>query len=168
MKKNHKICSFIAIVVLLVFGIVTVNAAQGFQFTFSLPAWGGVANTDFLTANSNYTYSTAHVTKTVNGDKFDVTYQTKYGNNVVTAGSTLTLPAKGNTKNAVWYPISGSSSGAPYSAYTSTTCSGSNTTSLYCGVSGQQYRWYLKNGSVIGGTTTVVSLFTLDLSLIHI
>lgn len=161
--ERKKSASLLLAFGIFLLGIVTVSAAYGTLFEFTLPANGGQFNGPVVKPTSNFVWATSHVNSSKNGDKYDTYYQTSYNGSWVTIGSSLTLKAAGNTGNAVWYPTSKSNAnGSPYSATVSTKCSGGNTSSTYCAIAQSQYRLSFKNGSLLGGTTTVKTLFTLD------
>ena len=92
MKKYLKIISIPFMTILFVFvGIMTVNAAYGGTFTVKLKALGlgGDKATDWVNPPANYAYVSDVTIQTVNGDKYDVFYQTSYNSSDVTVGGKL-------------------------------------------------------------------------------
>ncbi len=165
MKKYLKIISIPFMTILFVFvGIMTVNAAYGGTFTVKLKALGlgGDKATDWVNPPANYAYVSDVTIQTVNGDKYDVFYQTSYNSSDVTVGGKLTLRGKGNKDTAVWFPLRGNAYGGPYTPYASKQCSGQNTDSNYCALANNDYRLVFQNNSLSGGEITITSLFTFD------
>lgn len=158
MKKIKMALVALAVVVT---GVLSVNAAYGQMITFNLPGLGS-ASSPWMTAPGNYAYATSHVNSTKNGGTYNTTYQTNFNNTATSIGSSLKLNARGNTGNAVWYPVNKTANGGPYTPTVSSSCgNGLNTTNNYCAVANSQYRLTLKNNYLLS-SAEIVTLFTLD------
>lgn len=165
MKKMKKIAGSLALGITFCFlSIFTVSAYTDYFYnqTFNLPSWGGSgASNNFLVPGTNSEYAIVEISRTEGGDSYDTSFQTRYNDNAITIGSAITMTAKGHTGNIIWYPSRATPGGSGISYEKSRTCGGQNTSSNACAIAGNSYRIYLKNGSVLGGTTTVVTKFIL-------
>ncbi|MBQ4634142.1 MAG: hypothetical protein IJB71_02200 [Bacilli bacterium] len=138
---------------------INVNAAVGTAYTVTVAAGDTTYVNSNITPGRNYPYTVNEISAYAGSASVHTTLQTLYNGSYVTISPTLSLSRVGS---AAWRPSAVGGNPTGFTVRTGGTCSGSNTSSTACALSGARYRFYLVNKNILNHFSVSGHLYYAD------